>query len=90
MTDEEEWFSKEETFTADCCLCGAKDVPCRNHHLIPQRLLNILPISRRKRFKFQVIKACNRCNRVLHPENKLYERINVLVKEIKKLKGNHG
>ncbi|MEK6886830.1 MAG: hypothetical protein AABW88_03280 [Nanoarchaeota archaeon] len=74
---------KEITFNADCEICGTKDTPCRNHHLIPQRLLNVLPMNRKKRLEHMKMRACNKCNGYLHPENKLYERIEVLEKKVK-------
>jgi len=71
-------LTKEITFNANCQICSKKDVPCRKHHLVPQRLLNILPIKNRKKWEHLKVVACDKCNRYFHPENKLYQKISVL------------
>lgn len=71
-------MNKEITFNANCEICGRKNVPCRKHHLVPQRLLKILPFKRKERWERMTVIACNSCNCHLHPENKLYNRIKVL------------
>jgi len=69
---------EEHTFTARCDLCHKQDRACRNHHLIPMRLLNILPKNTYLRWFKQTIVVCSSCNNFIHPENKLYGRINFL------------
>ena len=80
---------KEITFNADCEICGEKDTPCRNHHLIPQRLLKILPMNRVKRLQHMKLRACNSCNNYIHPENKLYARINELEEKVRRCANEH-
>lgn len=78
----------EITFNSDCEICGRKDTPCRNHHLIPQRLINTLPPDRMRRFEHMKLRICNSCNGYIHPENKLYNRIHVLEEMLNKSKRN--
>jgi hypothetical protein len=73
---------KEITFNADCQICDRKNTPCRMHHLIPMRLIKILPMRKAKYWKLQTLKVCNSCNNHLHPENKLYEQIKVLKEQL--------
>lgn len=75
----------EITFISNCDLCGERDVQCRNHHLIPQRLLNILPLNRKKRWQHMKVVACTKCNGYLHPENKLYRTIEDLRSKLKEV-----
>jgi hypothetical protein len=72
----------EITFFGDCEICGTRNTAVRVHHLIPQRLLKILPIKMKKRWEYQKVKACNKCNSYIHPENKLYETIIQLKKQL--------
>jgi len=75
-------MNKEITFQSTCDVCGKVNQPCRNHHLVPQRLLRNIPISRANRWKHTKVIICNSCNGYFHPENKLYEQINVLRKQL--------
>ena len=75
--------NEDITFIANCEICGKKDVSCRGHHMIPQRLMNILPKKRVKQYNFWKLKVCDICNNHFHPENKLYEKIRILEKVIK-------
>lgn len=77
-------MEKEITFRDRCDICG-EDGECRNHHWVPKRLQNILNKKQRKKWEHFKSKICNKCNDYIHPENKLYERIEVLVNEVKKL-----
>jgi hypothetical protein len=72
----------EVLFIGDCQICGERDVSCRNHHIVPRRLLAILPKSRARRWEHQKIRICNRCNNYIHPENKLYLKILVLEQKL--------
>jgi len=45
----------EITFISNCRICGAKNVSCRVHHLIPQRLLAILPKTKVREWEFQKV-----------------------------------
>lgn len=78
-------MSEEITFNADCEVCRRKDTPCRNHHLVPQRLLRILPVSWTKRWEFQKVRICNSCNSYFHPEEHLYFKIKWMENKIKEL-----
>jgi hypothetical protein len=69
---------EEITFIARCELCHKADRPCRNHHLIPMRLLKRLPKNTYLRWFKKTIIVCNQCNGYIHPENHLYQRINYL------------
>jgi hypothetical protein len=75
--------TKENTFQGNCDICGRKDTAVHFHHLIPQRLLDRIPIHLKKRWSLQKVKACNSCDSVLHPENKLYQKIVVLEKKLR-------
>jgi len=72
----------EKTFEGRCDLCHKTHRACRNHHLIPQRLLKILPKNSYLRWFKQTIVVCSKCNSYIHPENKLYERINWLENQL--------
>jgi len=72
----------EVLFMGDCQICGDREVSCRNHHIVPRRLLAILPKSRARRWEHQKIRICTRCNNYIHPENKLYLKILVLEKKL--------
>lgn len=73
-----EKLDKEITFNGTCGVCGRKNVECLMHHLIPRRLLNIIPKNRARKFEHQKIIICIKCNNYFHVENKLYRRINLL------------
>lgn len=73
---------KEMTFQARCELCHRLDQPCRHHHLIPQRLLAILPKNSYLRWFRQMIIICGKCNGYIHPENHLYKRVNYLEEQL--------
>jgi RNase P subunit RPR2 len=73
---------EEHLFTGDCQLCGKQNTPCRNHHMIPKRLLEILPKSKASIWEHQKVRICNRCNRFIHPENTLYRQIYILKKKL--------
>lgn len=68
-------MNNEITFIADCEICGKKNKQCRNHHLIPRRLLKILRKSKARKWWKMTVIACDKCNRYLHPENVLYQQI---------------
>jgi len=72
----------EIVFKADCQVCGRKDADCRNHHLIPRRLLATLPFNRQKQWKHLQVRICSSCNSYIHPENKLYKKIIILKKQL--------
>lgn len=65
----------EILFNANCELCERENTPCRNHHLIQQRLLKTLTFRKQKQWKFMTVRICNSCNGYVHPENKLYKQI---------------
>lgn len=73
---------EEITFNSNCELCNRKDTPCRYHHLIPQRLIKILPKGKAKHWEHSKIRICNSCNNHIHPENKLYRQIEELKKQL--------
>jgi hypothetical protein len=75
-------MEEEILHEGDCQICGARNVPCRNHHIVPRRLLEILPKSRARRWEHQKIRICNKCNAYIHPENRLYEKILILEKKL--------
>jgi transcription elongation factor Elf1 len=77
--------NKEITFEANCQICGTKNVSCRNHHLVPQRLLKQLPFNKVKRWEHLKVIACDNCNRFFHPEAHLYKKIIYLENKIKEL-----
>lgn len=79
-------MSSDITFIADCQICPRKNVPCRQHHFVPQRLLKKLPFGLAKRWEFQKVIICNSCNGYFHPENHLYEEIEYLKNQITDLK----
>jgi hypothetical protein len=74
----------EIRFISNCKVCGRKQVMCRNHHLIPKRLLATLPLKQQKKWRYQIVVICDKCNRFIHPENVLYRKIKGLMKELKK------
>jgi len=86
MVKDNKKITPEITFIDTCDLCGMKKVQCRNHHLIPRRLINIIHPKKMRYWKLQVVKACDRCNLFLHPENKMYGQIRALQYEIATLK----
>lgn len=73
---------EEILFQGDCQLCLRKDTPCRNHHLIPVRLIKILPHKTTNEWKRKTIRICSSCNSYIHPENKLYKTIAFLKSQI--------
>ena len=75
-------MSNEITFISICEVCGKRDVPCRNHHVSPQRLLKTLTFEKVKQWRYQTIRICNKCNGYMHPENHLYEQIIYLKKQL--------
>ena len=79
-------ITKEITFQATCEICGHKNVPCRNHHLIPKRLIKILKRNKAKKWSKKTVIACSKCNRFLHPENILYKQILILKQELENTK----
>jgi hypothetical protein len=81
---------QEITFIGKCEICGKKEAQCSNHHLVPRRLLNILPKQKIKQYEFWKVIVCTTCNKYFHPENKLYERITLLEDVIKLLDGYAG
>ena len=75
-------MTAEVVFDGDCQICGEREVSCRNHHLIPRRLLAILPKGKASKWEFQKLRICNRCNNYMHPENRLYRQIFALKKQL--------
>jgi hypothetical protein len=69
---------EEITFQGQCEICGRKNTPCRNHHVVPRRLLAIIPKNRAHKFEFWKIRICNSCNNQFHIENKFHKRICLL------------
>jgi DNA repair photolyase len=74
------------TFIANCEICPRKNVPCRNHHFVPQRLLRTLPLELQRRWEYMKVRICNSCDKYMHPEEHLYLKIKYLEGEIEKLK----
>ena len=73
---------EETLFNGDCELCLRKDTPCRNHHLVPVRLIKILPYRIAKEWNRKKVRICNSCNIYMHPENKLYKQIAFLKQQL--------
>lgn len=75
----------ERMFKGNCQICARKDVWCNTHHFVPKRLLNIIPLKKKKKWKDHKVKVCKTYHRHIHPENKLYIKIKGLLKEINRL-----
>lgn len=73
----------EIRFSGDCEICHNKTVPVRNHHLIPQRLLNNIPQRFAKQWRRNTVKVCDRCNKYIHIENSLLRDLHMLRAQIK-------
>lgn len=83
-------LEKETTFIDDCRICGARKVQCLSHHFIPIRLLRVLPINKAKRWVHQKTIICTKYNSYVHPENRLYQKIAALERELKLKVQNAG
>lgn len=82
MFQPEQVKSDEITYLGNCQICYKKDVQVRMHHLIPQRLMNIIPTRYSKQFEYMKYRVCDKCNRFFHPENMLYAEIKYLKDKI--------
>lgn len=78
-------LTEEKTYTGNCDLCGNKNTQVRTHHLIPRRLLKRIPKRMAKRWELQKLQACNRCNDIIHIENKLIKQMASLRAKLKEL-----
>lgn len=78
-----DFMGDEVTFVGDCEVCGRKHQPCRNHHVVPRRLLSVIPKNRARKFEFWKIRICDSCNNYFHVENKFWHKIQLLEKIIK-------
>jgi hypothetical protein len=74
---------EEITFVGQCEVCGRKQIPCRNHHMVPRRLLAIIPKNRARKFEFWKLRICDSCNKYFHVENKFWKKIQLLETIIK-------
>jgi hypothetical protein len=77
------------TFKGVCEVCDRHDVDCHNHHTIPKRLLDIIPVKKAKYWENRQIRICVRCNKFMHPENTLYAKIEGLKRELDKYKAEN-
>ena len=68
----------EITFIDNCEICGKRERPCMNHHMIPRRLLNIIPKNRARKYEYWRVRICEKCNKFFHPENRWYKKMQML------------